>query len=349
MDLKLETLADIAKERCQNSSRICASNAARLEVHLPHLSLSLHCLNAQFHSLCDRALYTQGNADGRGKKLRLVIADAIQFPELAMPQWTGQIPGLGSIFETLEKSELSGLYDPDFKSWQFLSHETGSGLYLLDGTEAFAPWERAFPLRNFIHWAYAADNRRLIHAASLGLNGAGVLLAGAGGAGKSGTTLSGILNGLQSVGDDYIGLEFADGRPSAFPVMKLMKQDPAGLLRLKQDPNSTTFGEINWQGKHEFDFESFVPNSRAESLAINAILLPHVSHSTRTNMRSATPREVMFALMPNNLQQLPGALKQGFDFISRLSRAVPGYHLELGQDAAEVSDVITEFLLKAHA
>ena len=47
------------------------------------------------------------------------------------------------------------------------------------------------------------------------VSGDGVLLAGAGGAGKSGTTLAGILHGLSSVGDDYVAVRANGGRVEA--------------------------------------------------------------------------------------------------------------------------------------
>lgn len=347
MSLSLETLAQQTQDRIFVSADIKAEPNQQLEIHLPHISLELHCLSDEFQQLCERALVNVAKPQAGAPSLRLVIGNPSTTPSLSLPQWEVQSPGLGEIFENLERNHLNGLYDPEFHSWQCMSVAEAKAFYLLKTAKAFAPWERAFPLRNFLHWSYAAQNRRLLHAATLGLNGSAVLLAGAGGAGKSGTTLSGVLHGLKSCGDDYIGLEFDDGAPKAFPVMRLMKQDKKGLIRLGLDPKNEIFGAENWQHKYEFDFDTLKPNSRADHLSIKAIFLPKIGDSGRTQLRPASGKDAMFALMPNNLQQLPGCFKQGFDIISRLSRSVPSYHLELSRDPQEISDTIAQFLSKA--
>ncbi len=346
MALTIENLAGYAAQSCIAASSMSAPEITRFACNLPHLSLTVHSFGSQFHRLCERSLVNLPQQNSNHTGMNLVITDENVSPSLSIPDWQGRPPGLGDIYECLEARGFDGSYEIDLKNWQFFSPEQGQGLYLLRETDAYPPWEAAFPLRNFLHWHYARQGRRLIHAASLGIDGRGVLLAGAGGAGKSGTTLAGVLNGLQSCGDDYIGLDINGHEANVFPVMRLMKQDPKGLLRLGLDANDPAFGDLNWQGKHEFDFEGLVPESRVEQLAIKAIFLPHIGMSKKSRITRATAREVMFSLMPNNLQQLPGRYKQGFNLLSQLSRQLPGYHLELSQDPKEISSTIAEFLSK---
>ena len=73
--------------------------------------------------------------------------------------------------------------------------------------DGFPPWEPGAPLRSFLHWEYAARGMRLVHGGTLGIDGRGVVLAGSGGAGKSGTVVAGIMVGLDSVGDDYVSVD----------------------------------------------------------------------------------------------------------------------------------------------
>ena len=86
----------------------------------------------------------------------------------------------------------------------------------------------------FVHWAQAAAGNRLTHAAALGLNGHGALMVGASGSGKSGTTLAGLLNGLESVGDDYVVVE-QGANVVANSVFRVFKQDLDGLRRVGVD------------------------------------------------------------------------------------------------------------------
>lgn len=346
MTLTLENLASHAEQRLSAAADMVASDDARLTCHLPHLTLDIHSLDAEFHRLCKRALVQLDQRDALSEAAKVVITCESATPSLSMPDWQGQTPGLGDIYERLEAQALDCSYEIDHQSWQFYSSIQKQGIYLLREAKDYAPWEAAFPLRNFLHWQYASQGRRLIHAASLGIGQTGVLLAGAGGAGKSGTTLAGILHGLQSCGDDYIGIEVDEAGVHAFPVMRLMKQDPKGFARLGINANEPTFGSLNWQGKYEFDFEELSPNSRANRLDIKAVFLPHIGSSQSSSIRPASAREVLFALLPNNLQQLPGRYKQGFNIISQISRQIKGYHLELSQDPKEISATIVEFLLK---
>ena len=57
-------------------------------------------------------------------------------------------------------------------------------------------WDRAAPLRTALHFALAAPGRQLVHAACVGVDGRGVLLAGPGGSGKSTTTLACLRAGM---------------------------------------------------------------------------------------------------------------------------------------------------------
>ena len=63
------------------------------------------------------------------------------------------------------------------------------------------------------------------------MGGRGALIVGASGSGKSGTTLAGLMNGLQSVGDDYVVVD-QGATIVAHSVFKLFKQDLDGLKRV---------------------------------------------------------------------------------------------------------------------
>lgn len=341
----MATVATHAKLRLGAEQRIADSLGNGLLRRLPFITLDILSLTPGFRELCARALIDLPvYADAQSRPLRLVIADQESRPDLAMPEWHEPTFGLGALIEQLESEGLDGCFDAEYRSWQLMSHAFGAGLQLLDRPEAFPPWERAFPLRNFLHWSYAAEDRRLIHAGSLGHEDRGVLLAGAGGAGKSGTTLAGILHGLESVGDDYLALDLSPSCVRAFPLMKLMKQDAQGLARLGLDARNPLFGAENWQEKFEFDFDRLAPGSRAQQMTISAILLPRITGRARSQLSPASSRDAMFALMPNNLRQLPGRMKQGFNFISRLSRVLPCYHLDLSDDPQEIAETILNFL-----
>lgn len=336
------SIANQGRALCQMDQ---AATKPMIQMALPFLNLEIRTDSADYLALCQRALIDDPRYVAAGAtSLQLLVTDRKTRTNIPLLDFDTAKIGFGALIATLESAGLCGCHDTDFDSWQFFEPMTGRGIQLLAAPGAMPDWERAFPLRNFLHWAYAAQGRRLLHAGTLGLGTKGVLLAGAGGAGKSGTTLAGLINGLQSVGDDYIALDLTDDAARAFPVIRLMKQDPRGLLRLGLGPDDPHFGPQNWQGKHEFDFNNLMPGSRADMLKINAILLPRITGESRSKLIPATAHDVMFALLPNNLQQLPGQVKQAMSFLGSLTRQLPGYHLNLGTSPAEISDTISNFL-----
>ena len=130
----------------------------------------------------------------------------------------------------LRAGNLRGFYYHDAPSWQFYDRATATGVLTLPGPLDIPPWESGSPFRLFLHWAYAAADMRLTHAATLGLGGYGALIVGASGSGKSSTALAGLLNGLDSVGDDYVLVE-QGARVVAHSVFTVFKQDREGLRR----------------------------------------------------------------------------------------------------------------------
>jgi hypothetical protein len=241
-----------------------------------------------------------------------------------------------------------GFYHHDAPSWQFYDPAAAIGVHTLPAPVDIPPWERGSPLRLFVHWAQAAAGRRLTHAATLGLNGYGALIVGASGSGKSGTTLAGILNGLDSVGDDYVVVE-QGASVVAHSVFKVFKQDPDGLRRVGMDTTDLCGAKLNWHGKIEFDAARLAPHAFAERMEIRALLLPRIARTSRTNIQPVASHDAALALAPSAVLQLPGDAPEGFRFFASLARRLPAFRVSLSQDAAEIADTIGSFLAREAA
>lgn len=155
--------------------------------------------------------------------------------------------------------------------------------------------------------------------------------------------LTGILNGLSSVGDDYIAVRCAEGRVEAQPILRLMKQDVQGLRRLGLDSLLRT-GQPNWQGKIEFDFAALAQGARAERLDIKAILIPNVARAPLSSFRPASARQAMMAIAPSCLYQLHGCRREDFGLIAAIVRALPAFHLDLGEEPTEIAAAVRTFI-----
>jgi hypothetical protein len=310
---------------------------------LPGASLHIGFSTPEYAELCDRSYLSDRAPTNAASKVRLAVLDYESLP--GMPRWTGPAPGFYDLPKALAQHGLHGAYDAQYQDWDFYDPARALGVQAMQTTSLRPPWEPSFPLRLLLHWAGRTAERGIIHAGTLGAKGRGVLLVGAGGAGKSGTTLSGILNGLSSVGDDYIAISAIGGAVEARPVLRTMKQDLPGLRRLSLEPGKGALTKpINWQGKIEFDFEALVPGARVDRLAMTALLMPHIGKSPRSLFRRAHAREVMMAMAPSSLFQLPGSWRGDFGLIASIVRALPAFHMDLSEEPAEIASAIRAFI-----
>ncbi|MFT3732914.1 MAG: serine kinase [Hyphomicrobium sp.] len=328
------TLLDFAEWEFQNL-------ASKQTFEIAGVSLRFGCSSPDYLRLCERAYPTASASEDEDlRPVTLAILDHASLP--ALPFWPGASPGMGNVALALAEQGLRGAYDPDHRIWYVYDPDRALAVQVMPSFDSRPAWEGSFPARLLIHWSARSEDRGMIHAGTLGHAREGVFLAGAGGAGKSGTTLSGILNGLESAGDDYVAVRFAHGRIETQPVLRLMKQDEAGLRRLGL--KSVAFEGPNWQGKFEFDFDSLRPGARAGRLAMKAILIPQISGAARSSFRPASGREAMMSLAPSSLYQLYGTWKEDFGLLASIARALPAYHLALSENPAEIADAIRNFI-----
>jgi hypothetical protein len=201
------------------------------------------------------------------------------------------------------------------------------------------------PLRLFLHWAYAAAGMRLTHAATLGLRGRGVLIAGPSGSGESATAIAGLMNGLDSAGDDYVLLE-GGARPMAHSVFRVLKQDRQGLRHAGVTEKAIESTGLNWHGKVEFDAADIAAGGLADRMEIVAILIPEIGGLRQTKWQAATAHEAALALTPSAVFQLPGDAAEGFRFLAAIARQIPCYRVRLSREPSEIAGSIGSFLAR---
>lgn len=310
----------------------------RRRLSLPFLDVDLGFTSPVFADLCASALAA---ASARTPLASIAVfamdAQAAGWPR---PLWWDESSGFLSrdFDQTLAAVGLRGFYHHQ-QSWQIYDPAARMGVQSLSSPLGIPPWETASPLRLFLHWAYASLGLRFAHAATLGVRGRGALVVGASGSGKSGTTIAGLLNGLDSVGDDFVVVALKPA-PAAFRIFRSLKQDSAGLRRAGLDLGDRP---LNWRGKIEFDpAETARPLS--EAMALHAILLPRIAHAPRTTIKPATAQEAALALAPSGVFQLPGDALSGFRFFAELTRSLPAFHVSLSQDPQEIAGAIGDFL-----
>jgi hypothetical protein len=337
------SLLAYANDRISAAGNFPRSGLIRRDFRLAHIDLTAWFTSEQLADLCDATLVQHSGEPSR-TAAEIFVLDA-SAPGWEMPALWDEGAGFSSReFERiLAQGGRRGFYHHDAPAWQFYDPAARIGVHSLPAPMEIPPWERGSPLRLFIHWAQVAAGYRLTHAATLGVGGRGALIVGASGSGKSGTTLAGLVNGLQSVGDDYVVVDQGE-TIVAHSVFKLFKQDIDGLRRVGLDPARLPDARRNWHGKIEFDAARLAPKAFADQMEIRALLLPHIAHGGRTRIQPATSREAALALAPSAVLQLPGDAAEGFQFFMGLAKRLPAFHVSLSEDAVEISDTIGSFL-----
>jgi len=281
-------------------------------------------------------LISGGEPTGERARIDIVAAADMGWPA---GRWTESEPRAHLFLKAAERSGYE-MAPPDFdRQWFVRQRRTGNIVHFLGAMEELKPWDSGSPVRVPLQWALMKPQRRLVHAGSLGVDGHGVLVAGPGGAGKSGTTLAGLAGGLRTVGDDYLLLDQRE-HPVVLPLYRLLKQDTAGIARIPGLAERIGALSPNWQGKFEFDPEAVFPGCMAEGLRIGAILLPVIARQARSTLEPVAPMNTVRYLVDALLDRFAGQSGDDFLFLMRLATRVPIYRLHLSEDPAEIASTV---------
>ncbi len=207
----------------------------------------------------------------------------------------------------------------------------------------------AAPFRVIFQWWATDRGMQLAHAAAVGTERGGVLLAGVGGAGKSTTALLALLDGLMYAGDDYVVIE-PGTEPRAHSMYGTGKLDATHLTeRLPALAGLTVEPARNDQDKAIVFVHRHWPERVAATLPLRAVLVPRVTGSPRTIVAPTTPGHALRALLPHSVFPLPGARHAALERLTSLVRALPVCRLELGTDLRSIPGVIRRVLAEGGA
>lgn len=274
--------------------------------------------------------------------LFLLDAESLGWPQ---PQpWPTPVFDRHTLVRELAAAGLCGSYLHDPRVWQYFDAGKGLGVQFIRRPGATAAWESGSPLRAFLHWAHRLRGMQLCHAGTVGRGGNGVLLVGAGGSGKSGTTLAAVAAGLETVGDDYCLVAQAESGVFARPLFRILKQDPGGVRRALGDAGAASLGALNWQGKYEIHADRLARKSFVDVLRMRAIVVPRISGAARSSFRPVSGGLAMRALAPSSSFQLPDGEHESIAFAASLCRRLPCVEMALSTDAVEIAAALDHFV-----
>jgi hypothetical protein len=201
----------------------------------------------------------------------------------------------------------------------------------LPSAEAVPWYERAAPFRALFDTLATRLDMTTLHAAVIGRSGAGVLLAGRGGAGKSTLALACVGHGFDYVSDDYCLLSLHP-EPRAYNLYNTAKWKkdavvvPEWLTRVVPDALDRD------QQKNILRLDVARPHQLADMLTLRAIVLPAATESAQAVLESIPPQLALRHLAASTLVQSAMDGAGSVELMGRLVRAVPAFRLSMPRD-----------------
>lgn len=286
--------------------------------------------------------------------------------DLAIDLWDG--------LETGVPSPIHNLRDVFYRTWPFGRHvlassrdetafgyQTHQAVSVLDraagrivghvaSPDRLSLYELGKPLQPLL-FAWLSDRDMVpVHAGLVSRNGVGVLLGGAGGSGKTTTTLLCARGGFDYLGDDYIALPAPDDRGyRAYGLYNSTWLEPGHARRFPWlEERLLRGGETEDKGLVVMaDVEGVRLSGETR---VGALALPRVAGARETTWRPASAAEALRRLAPSSILQLP-FISPGpaLGRMAELAEAVPVYRLELGTDLDGIPARVAELLEQAVA
>jgi hypothetical protein len=249
------------------------------------------------------------------------------------------------------------------EGWRVTSH--GQGRYLCEERPASLLWldrreaqlvgcfakacglgcaDRARPLQRVMSELCRSLGIQEIHAGLVGKHDRGVLLVGAGGRGKTTASLDALHGGLQFLGDDSVALgEDSANRLCGYSLYASARVRPQQLSRWPAFRGHWQFPTPP-EEKALLLPSTLIPLNVARTVQIAAIAIPVVA-GRRARIERTSGIAAFHALAHESRDNRRfGLTAAEFRRLTRLTRTIPCFHLEVGDDPAEVAAAISDLI-----
>lgn len=328
-------------------------NTIRRRYHLAGLQV---VLTVAGKALADRVARTLAHLEETGP-----ATDPV---DLHIDLWDGE--------ETGVPSPVPYLRDAFYRSWPFgrnvlassraedrLGFQTQQATTILDRPAGrivgFASSHRRLtlfelgkPLQPLLFAWLSARDIVPVHAGLVSLDGRGILLGGAGGSGKTTTSLLCARAQFAYLGDDYIGVPGVNGSGyrgySLYSSTWLEPDHVRHFPWLEEQVVRGTEHEDKWL----VVLSGIEGLSLASTARLRALALPKVVANAETRWSRASRAEAVLRLAPSSILQLPFIVpKPALERMAELAGSIPAYRLELGTDMERIPDRVAEILVDA--
>ncbi len=226
-----------------------------------------------------------------------------------------------------------------------LDVEKRHGLVWARESREIPHWVHWAPARNLLQWWAINEDHPILHCASVGLNGAGVLIPAVSGSGKTSTALACLLDGMDYLGDDTC-IYTPGERPLVHRIYGSATVTESNLLRYPSLEEHICFRHPERANKAVLLVDRFRPCQLVETLEVTSILVPVITGKPGTTIEPARSLTAMHALMPASLMEFwsPFGQQRMAQQMSELVRRVPCYEVRLGTDIPGIAEAIRTHL-----
>lgn len=270
------------------------------------------------------------------------VSTGIAMPELPWPSHKGMDPGE---VHSYSNGRIFVSFDMGTGILNLLDTERNIGIfYTCDGNK-LPYWESGAPLRVILHRWLHCRRKQMLHSGAVGTADGGAILVGAGGSGKSSTSLACLQSELLYAADDYCLLT-DEGEPYVHSLYSSGKINAADISKFSFLRSALSNADRLDQEKALFFLHSDFRHKISRGFPLKAILVPSVTGRQDTSFYSISAAHALRALAPSTIFQLPGGREAAFKLIAGVARKVPCYCLELGTDKSRIPPVIFYLLHK---
>ena len=274
--------------------------------------------------------------------LTVVIGDRGTSGDLmARSPWRGQIEECRDRLLMVNHESFHMQYNPDSTILSLVDTDAEVAYYYADDFEAVPSYEKSAPLKFILHWFCEKHGMCLVHAAAVGVDGAGVLLVGRGGSGKSTTAVSAAVHGLEYAGDDYVVLGRSPELCAAGIYCSAKVNDDV-LARLPElHPHVTNPGRGEDEKALVFLSEGFGPVCVGR-IPLKAIVATRLSGG-EASLKKSPPLPIFAEIASSTIFQMPGSGARTLSVLKGVFGELPVYSLELSGDFASNARVLGDF------
>ena len=194
---------------------------------------------------------------------------------------------------------------------------------------------------HFSRWA-SANDLVMIHAATVGVDGKGVLIVGRSGSGKTTFAISCLMAGLEFVSDDYTLLS-ASGTLQAMPLYTMV-----GVTQeiYRKFPALETLSVLPPKVLNNGKMQAIIPARRfSGKLDIKAIILPVIHGKTEVALKPVPPGRAMIHLLHSSAVQT--GREQDTALIRQIAQrlaGVPVYEMHMSTELEKNPAALRDFL-----